>query len=261
MSLVKHPRCPFCHEEVLASDPKRACEACMAWQHRGCWSEGGDRCATCGAAAVVPPPSAGTDLRGSLEAEAESISPLVRPECCRQRPCARHAVLSSLLLALDADALRQVAHHVDLELVADCPAPVAREVLRAVDVELVEVLRGLRREQLVAACERVGLEGGGTKRELADRLLARSLLVRSVRALPLSSLRRLAEALGVTLSDPRWIEGVQRDLLRVADLDVASTLRALDRDDLALLCRRCALPDGGAKPTLERRLRESSRFS
>jgi hypothetical protein len=96
--IVKHPRCPFCHDEVLATDPKRACEACMGWHHRECWDECGDRCGACGASAEAPPPST-ADLRAHLD-QGELESPLLRPTCCEQHPCPRHAVLTTLLLAL-----------------------------------------------------------------------------------------------------------------------------------------------------------------
>ncbi len=45
---VQHPRCPFCHDPVVPSDGKAACDRCMSWHHVDCWAEGG-RCAACGA--------------------------------------------------------------------------------------------------------------------------------------------------------------------------------------------------------------------
>lgn len=50
---VEHPKCPYCHEAVKASDDKAPCLACMAWQHRACRVEHG-RCAACGAAGEAP---------------------------------------------------------------------------------------------------------------------------------------------------------------------------------------------------------------
>ncbi|MCA8920466.1 MAG: hypothetical protein KDD82_01585 [Planctomycetes bacterium] len=47
---VDLPRCPFCHDDVLADQPKRGCEACFAWHHAECWGEGGERCSACGVA-------------------------------------------------------------------------------------------------------------------------------------------------------------------------------------------------------------------
>lgn len=43
---VRHPRCPFCHEDVTPADTKAACDACMSWHHADCWTESG-RCGTC----------------------------------------------------------------------------------------------------------------------------------------------------------------------------------------------------------------------
>jgi hypothetical protein len=45
---VELPRCPFCHENVKAEEPKHGCADCMAWHHEGCWSESGAKCAACG---------------------------------------------------------------------------------------------------------------------------------------------------------------------------------------------------------------------
>lgn len=47
MSMLSHPRCPFCHDPVAPSMEKTACHACMAWHHAECWGEHGG-CATCG---------------------------------------------------------------------------------------------------------------------------------------------------------------------------------------------------------------------
>jgi hypothetical protein len=43
---VSHPRCPYCHDEVMPPDAKEACNGCMSWQHAACWDEL-SRCAAC----------------------------------------------------------------------------------------------------------------------------------------------------------------------------------------------------------------------
>ena len=45
---VEGPRCPYCHDGVHGEDEKHGCSACMAWHHKECWNEAGNRCATCG---------------------------------------------------------------------------------------------------------------------------------------------------------------------------------------------------------------------
>lgn len=34
---VKHPRCPYCHDDIKSAHDKVACHSCMAWHHAGCW--------------------------------------------------------------------------------------------------------------------------------------------------------------------------------------------------------------------------------
>jgi hypothetical protein len=51
---VELPRCPFCHENVKAEEPKHGCPDCMAWHHEGCWSESGAKCAACGRGQTLP---------------------------------------------------------------------------------------------------------------------------------------------------------------------------------------------------------------
>jgi hypothetical protein len=46
MNVENHPRCPYCRDAVRPQDAKRACETCMAWQHRACWEEH-PRCSSC----------------------------------------------------------------------------------------------------------------------------------------------------------------------------------------------------------------------
>lgn len=46
MTLVRHPRCPYCHEGVRPAQRKTACLGCMSWHHLSCWDELG-RCAAC----------------------------------------------------------------------------------------------------------------------------------------------------------------------------------------------------------------------
>ncbi|MCA8921163.1 MAG: hypothetical protein KDD82_05105 [Planctomycetes bacterium] len=57
---VELPRCPFCHEDVAADEPKRGCEACFAWHHAECWDEGRGRCSACGVAPDVSAPEPAT---------------------------------------------------------------------------------------------------------------------------------------------------------------------------------------------------------
>jgi len=45
--MIKHPRCPYCHEHVTPKNTKYACHKCMAWHHNACWEEGG-KCSACG---------------------------------------------------------------------------------------------------------------------------------------------------------------------------------------------------------------------
>lgn len=254
MSLLKRPRCPFCHEEVLALDAKRACEACMAWHHRECWSEGGLRCASCGVAGEPVPVSPSADLRVHLEPSTEAPSPLQRPACCRDRPCPRHAVLSALLLALDLEALRKVARRAKLRLAEECSPGVAREVLWAVDVELRRVLSSLSRAELVRACPQLGLPVEGSMPALQTAVLARSQLVRLLHALELDDLRELAERLEVKLGEPRRIGAVRRDLLLAPRLDLGAAVGALRRDDLIRVCRRLGCSPSGTKAQLRERL-------
>jgi hypothetical protein len=61
---VDRPRCPYCHEAVGGDDEKTGCGACMAWHHRGCWSEHG-KCSACGA----------TEAAGALHAPVARPSP------------------------------------------------------------------------------------------------------------------------------------------------------------------------------------------
>lgn len=45
---VRGDRCPYCHEDIVPSDPaKQACSSCMAWHHVACMEEHG-ACAACG---------------------------------------------------------------------------------------------------------------------------------------------------------------------------------------------------------------------
>jgi hypothetical protein len=55
---VEHPRCPYCHADVLADEPKQGCRSCMAWHHEECFTSNGGKCATCGAQTelVAPKP-------------------------------------------------------------------------------------------------------------------------------------------------------------------------------------------------------------
>lgn len=45
-------KCPYCHEQVLPSQSKLPCDACMAWHHTECWEAHGT-CAACGADAPI----------------------------------------------------------------------------------------------------------------------------------------------------------------------------------------------------------------
>jgi len=44
---VQRDRCPFCHDAVSPEQDKTACDACMAWHHKECWSNHGG-CSACG---------------------------------------------------------------------------------------------------------------------------------------------------------------------------------------------------------------------
>jgi len=255
--LVKHPRCPFCHQEVVAVDPKRACEACMAWHHRDCWAEGGDRCGACGMTGEAPPPPT-RDLRPHLE-HGEPQSPLLRPTCCAQRPCPRHAVLTALLLTLGPEPLLRIAGRAGLALTPACSASVAREILRAFDLALPFALRCLTRAELEVACRQLGLSGSrATKEAFQGRILARAQLVRVVYALPQEALHAATERLGVTLTDGRWVERVRRDLLLAPTLDFRRLVEVLRRDDLVQVCRRLGVSPGGSKLELRERLLETA---
>lgn len=64
---ANHARCPYCHEAVRPGpdEPKRSCEACMAWHHADCWTEQGG-CAACDVEdpATVRPAPTGPVERG-----------------------------------------------------------------------------------------------------------------------------------------------------------------------------------------------------
>lgn len=59
---VQLPTCPYCREELDASQPKSGCSRCMAWQHGACTNEQGG-CAACGAPLSNP---AGAPATGEL---------------------------------------------------------------------------------------------------------------------------------------------------------------------------------------------------
>ncbi|MCO5172431.1 MAG: hypothetical protein M9894_39540 [Planctomycetes bacterium] len=49
-------RCPFCRDDVGRADSV-VCADCLTRHHRGCWSEGGERCGSCqGARKLAPEP-------------------------------------------------------------------------------------------------------------------------------------------------------------------------------------------------------------
>lgn len=50
--LIRHPRCPYCHDGVDPDDTKTACDGCMSWHHAPCWREHG-ACAACGGARAL----------------------------------------------------------------------------------------------------------------------------------------------------------------------------------------------------------------
>ena len=52
MSLIHHPRCPYCHQAVQPHEAKAACDGCMAWHHQECWEEL-SHCAACQASDAV----------------------------------------------------------------------------------------------------------------------------------------------------------------------------------------------------------------
>lgn len=74
---IEGPRCPFCHESLLAEHLKWGCPACMAWQHAACLSENRARCAACGAPAPRPTaePSPGQPVRPELVERVRRTSP------------------------------------------------------------------------------------------------------------------------------------------------------------------------------------------
>ncbi len=77
---VEHPRCPYCHDEVVAGDPKVACLECMAWQHRECFAEQTGKCAACGRAASledVAPRVAARVARPGRHRDSELVGSLI----------------------------------------------------------------------------------------------------------------------------------------------------------------------------------------
>jgi hypothetical protein len=78
---VEHPRCPYCHADVLADDRKQPCLSCMAWHHDECFTQNGSKCATCGslrnAAATAPVKTAplATTAPTSVSAYFASLNP------------------------------------------------------------------------------------------------------------------------------------------------------------------------------------------
>lgn len=62
-------RCPYCHADCSPDEPRVAvCQRCLSRHHSGCWREGGDRCASCGAGrALAPSPQAVSVAPADLE--------------------------------------------------------------------------------------------------------------------------------------------------------------------------------------------------
>lgn len=48
---LRHAVCPFCKVSVRPEQGKVACDSCMAWHHRECWTDHG-ACSACGFATV-----------------------------------------------------------------------------------------------------------------------------------------------------------------------------------------------------------------
>jgi RING finger family protein len=62
---VQRDRCPFCHDAVSPDQDKTACDACMAWHHKECWSNHGG-CSACGEGASTeakPSPKEGAPVQ------------------------------------------------------------------------------------------------------------------------------------------------------------------------------------------------------
>jgi hypothetical protein len=56
---ARGPRCPYCHDDVGPLTQRLACDACSAWHHTECWTEG-DGCSVCGGGASgLAPTTAG----------------------------------------------------------------------------------------------------------------------------------------------------------------------------------------------------------
>lgn len=47
---VNHPRCPYCHDDIVPGGDNRACHGCLTWHHEECWGYGG--CVSCGGESV-----------------------------------------------------------------------------------------------------------------------------------------------------------------------------------------------------------------
>jgi hypothetical protein len=139
---VEGPRCPYCHESIGADDGKTACEACMAWHHRGCWQEHG-ACSACGRTASATAPivvAAPRDRRPSARSAAvesrrgeravsrsetlDPPAPCIRLRCAAEAEpghplCARHRMQDAwvgLAAGLVALAMGAVFLAIDVEL-------------------------------------------------------------------------------------------------------------------------------------------------
>lgn len=71
---LSHNRCPYCHDDVRPGEEKQGCDHCMAWFHKECWTELGERCPACHvgeqAASGREAPSSSSS-QGALSAEAK----------------------------------------------------------------------------------------------------------------------------------------------------------------------------------------------
>lgn len=109
MTLQVHgPRCPFCHEPVVPTDAKAACDRCMSWHHDACWSEHG-RCAACGATAALEreaddEPRESAELQVPATLGAEDLAQWLLERCGADEHLLVRAVLAAAQRAVPPDA-------------------------------------------------------------------------------------------------------------------------------------------------------------
>ncbi|MBX3469088.1 MAG: hypothetical protein KF878_19630 [Planctomycetes bacterium] len=79
-------RCPYCRDDCTPDDDNVVCNECLARHHRGCWEEGGDRCAGCRSTVAAGAGGAASGRRVELAPPAVAPKPSPGPERRSVRP-------------------------------------------------------------------------------------------------------------------------------------------------------------------------------